>query len=299
MNIHEKPTVMILGASGNTGRLIVQELARDPGDVHVRVCARQAEQVEKWRGEGRDAVLLDLDEPRTFGPALAGVDRVFLLTGYTVDMLVQSKTLVDAARKAGVGHIVHQGIFGNWDCTDPHFAWHQMIECYIRASGLAWTHLHPNVFMENLLGLFAPRDGRMIFYWGEGRVGWTALRDLAAVAAAVLRDGPERHGGQDYWLSSEVLTGTEVAATVGEVLGQELRAEFRSPENLARLMAETGGMEKKYAEGGVEFMRQVADGRMGYIATVRDDGPHVTGRAATSFRAWAEENRDTLRAASK
>jgi len=49
---------------------------------------------------------------------------LFLLTGYTVDMLVQSKTLVDAAKKAGVRHIVHQGVFGQWDCTDPHFAWH-------------------------------------------------------------------------------------------------------------------------------------------------------------------------------
>ena len=74
-------------------------------------------------------------------------------------MLVQSKTLVDAARKAGVRHIVHLGIFGQWDCTDPHFAWHQMIEKYIEASGIAWTHLHPNVFMDNLLTFFAPRGG--------------------------------------------------------------------------------------------------------------------------------------------
>ena len=203
--------------------------------------------------------------PRTFGPALASVDRLFLLTGYTVDMLVQSKTLVDAARKAGVAHIVHQGIFGEWDTTDPHFAWHQMIECYIKASGIAWTHLHPNVFMENVLSFFAPKNRRMTFYWGEGRVGWIALQDLAAVAAAALRDGPERHNGQDYWLSTEVLSGAEVAATMGEVLGQELRAELRSPDDLAKLLDETGAMEKKYAEGAVEFMRQVADGRMGYI----------------------------------
>jgi hypothetical protein len=54
-------------------------------------------------------VLLDLDEPRTFGAALSGVDRVFLLNGYSVEMLVQSKTLVDAARKAGVQRIVHLG----------------------------------------------------------------------------------------------------------------------------------------------------------------------------------------------
>ena len=94
-------------------------------------------EVERLRGEGKEAVHLDLDDPSTFALALAGVDRVFLLTGYTVAMLTQSKTLVDAAKKAGVKHIVHVGIFGEWDCTDPHFAWHQLIESYIKASGLA------------------------------------------------------------------------------------------------------------------------------------------------------------------
>ena len=161
--------------------------------------------------------------------ALAGVDRLFLLTGYTVDMLVQSKTLVDAAKKAGVRHIVHQGIFGQWDCTDPHFAWHQMIEKYIEASGIAWTHLHPNVFMDNLLTFFAPRGGTATVFFGEQRVGWIALKDLAAVAAAVLRQGPQRHGGQDYWLSPEVLTGPQVADILSDVLGTKISVRDAIP----------------------------------------------------------------------
>ena len=58
------------------------------------------------------------------------------LTGYTVAMLTQCKTLVDAAVKAGVSHIVRQGVFANWDVTDPHFVWHQMIEQCTEGSGL-------------------------------------------------------------------------------------------------------------------------------------------------------------------
>jgi hypothetical protein len=134
------PVILIIGATGLTGRYIIDEFDREPSDVHIRLAARRPEQIERLRAEGRDAVLLDLDDPRTFGAALAGVDRLFLLTGYTVAMLAQSKTLVDAAKKARVQHIVHLGIFGNWDCTDPHFAWHQLVECYIEASGIAWTH---------------------------------------------------------------------------------------------------------------------------------------------------------------
>jgi NAD(P)H dehydrogenase (quinone) len=294
----EQPSVLVIGATGQTGRLIVAEFDRDPGNVRLRLAARKPADIENLRAAGKEAVHLDLDDPQTFGTALAGVDRLFLLTGYTVDMLVQSKTLVDAAKKAGVSHIVHQGIFAQWDCTDPHFAWHQMIEKYIEASGIAWTHLHPNVFMDNLLTFFAPRGGKVTVHFGEQRVGWIALSDLAAVTAAVLRQGPQRHGGHDYWLSTEVLTGRQVADILSEVLGTKISVEIESPDALAKMVAESGAMEKKYAEGVVEFLRQVSDGRMGYIGTVRDDGPFVTGRPSTTLRQWVEENRESMLRAS-
>jgi NAD(P)H dehydrogenase (quinone) len=290
----EQPTVLVIGATGQTGRLIVSEFDREPGHVRLRLAARKQADLERMRAAGKDAVQFDLDDPKTFRTALFGVDRLFLLTGYTVDMLVQSKTLVDAAKKAGVRHIVHLGIFGEWDCTDPHFAWHQMIEKYIEASGIAWTHLHPNVFMDNLLTFFAPRGGTATVFFGEQRVGWIAPKDLAAVAAAVLREGPERHGGQEYWLSPEVLTGPQVAEILSDVLGTKIRCEMQSPEVLAKFFAESGAMEKKYGEGAIEFLRQVNDGRMGYIGTVRDDGPYVTGRPSTTLHEWAGENRESL-----
>jgi NAD(P)H dehydrogenase (quinone) len=289
----DRPTVLIIGATGQTGRLIAAELDVDPGNARLRLAARKHADIDRMQAAGKDAVHLDLDDPQTFGTALAGVDRLFLLTGYTVDMLVQSKTLVDAARKAGVGHIVHQGIFGQWDCTDPHFAWHQMIEKYIEASGIAWTHLHPNVFMDNLLTFSAPRGGVVMAFFGEQRVGWTAVKDLAAVAATVLRQGPRRHCGEDYWLSPEVHTGQQVADILSDALGTRIRCEMQSPDALAK-MVEGGAMEKKYAEGAVEFARQVNDGRMGYIGTVRDDAPFVTGRSSTTLREWAAENRESL-----
>jgi NAD(P)H dehydrogenase (quinone) len=291
-----KPVVLVFGTTGQTGQLIVKEFDHDPAGVHVRLAARKPEQVERLRAEGRDAVLLDLDDPTTFGQALAGVDRLFLLTGYSVAMLTQSKTLVDAAVKAGVRHVVHLGVFANWDCTDPHFAWHQMVERYIEGSGLAWTHLHPNVFMELLSNMMPVKDGAFSVFWGDRRVGWIAARDIAAVAAIVLREGPGRHGGRNYWLSTEVASGLEVAAIFSEALGREFRCEVRGPDDF-KAMFTTGGVnvESWYADGAVEFTKQVIDGRMGYIGTVRDDVPFVTGRPSTTLRQWAVENQDRLR----
>jgi NAD(P)H dehydrogenase (quinone) len=75
------PVVLVIGTTGQVGRLIVEEFDRDPGNVRVRYAARKPEQVDELRSAGRDAALLDLDDPRTFAHALHGVDRVYLLTG--------------------------------------------------------------------------------------------------------------------------------------------------------------------------------------------------------------------------
>jgi NAD(P)H dehydrogenase (quinone) len=290
--LSKKPTVLVLGLTGQIGKLVVKHLEQN-NDVQLRLCSRREEAVEEFRQQGKEAVKLDLDDPSTFALALAGVDRAFLLTGYTVAMLTQSKTFVDAAKKAGVKHIVHLGIFGEWDTTDPHFVWHQMVETYIKASGIVWTNLHPNVFMDNLFGATAPKKNELMLYWGNARVGWVAVSDIAAMAAAVLHEGPEKHDGRDYWMSVDVLDGSEAAAILSETTGQSITFSAKSHEDFKALVSAPGsGAEPGYAEGGTDFMRQVANGQMGYIGTIRDDVPYVLGRPALKFREWAAENKE-------
>ena len=142
------------------------------------------------REAGHDAVLLDLDDPSTFPAAPCGVDRLHLVTGYMVAMLGQSKTIVDASVKAGVRHIVHQRVFNAPGCTDPHLVWHQLIECYIEASGIAWTHLHPNVFLEQTPAFMRVTGDNFPVFWGDRRPGWVAAEDVHRVAAEAGLEGP-------------------------------------------------------------------------------------------------------------
>jgi NAD(P)H dehydrogenase (quinone) len=99
--------VLILGSTGRTGKAVIAELKQTPGSHQAVHASRNREQVDAWRREGQDAVYLDLDDARTFPEALRGVDRLFLATGYTIHMVQQSKTIVDAAADAGVKFIVH------------------------------------------------------------------------------------------------------------------------------------------------------------------------------------------------
>jgi NAD(P)H dehydrogenase (quinone) len=294
MENKQNPTVLVLGASGTIGRQVIKDLEGQA--VNVRITSRKQEVVDQLTGEGKDCVYLDLDDPRTFALALAGVDRVFLLTGYTVAMLTQSKTLVDAAKKAGVRHIVHVGVFAEWDTTDAHFAWHQMIEKYIEASGIAWTHLHPNMFMEVFTGLYIPKNLTYTGYWEDRRIGYIASSDIAAMAAKALVDGPERHGGQHYWLSVETFNGQEIAELLSDVTGLKIKYENKGLAGFKEVIDQivANGGESWYANANIEFVTQMLDGRMSYMSMVQNDIPYVLGRPAKTLREFLEEHKAAI-----
>ena len=117
----DRPRVLVLGASGLSGGAIVAQLG-ERGGVEVVRGARDPRTVANWKDEGKAAVLIDLDDPQSFPAALEGIDHLFLMTGYTIHMVHQMKTITDAAADAGVSFIVHLGVFGNGRSTDPHFA---------------------------------------------------------------------------------------------------------------------------------------------------------------------------------
>jgi NAD(P)H dehydrogenase (quinone) len=145
-----KPRALIVGSTGRIGAKLINGLEQN-GTIQVVRASRNQHQVDGWIQDGNQAVLLDLDRPDSFAAALAGVKRLFLSTGYTVAMLQQSKTLIDAAAEAGVEFVVHRGVFGNGRLTYSYGAWHELEERYIEGSGMAWTHLHPHFFMNYLL----------------------------------------------------------------------------------------------------------------------------------------------------
>src|ERR1700761_1353908 len=146
--------VLVLGATGQVGKLVAKYLRRS--EAKFSVGTRRKANVEEFADQFGSSRFIDLDDPRTFDEALKNITGIFLITGYTVDMLVQSKSLIDAEKRNGVSHIVHLGAFTlEHDAYSTVFAWHQMIETYLRESGVAWTNLHPNMFMQSFLSVWS------------------------------------------------------------------------------------------------------------------------------------------------
>jgi NAD(P)H dehydrogenase (quinone) len=297
-----KPRALILGATGVTGKAIAAKLDGATEQIEVVRASRNPKTIERLRAEGQSAVQLDLDDARTFPAALEGIDRVFVMTGYTVAMTHQTKTITDAAADAGVGHIVHLGIFGNGRSTDPHFAWHELVERYIEGSGVPWTHLHPHMFMENLLSVLVLRDGRLPWPAGDKPIGWVASEDLSSVAAKVLAEGPDVHSGKAYFMSTDLLNGVEAAAILSEAFGQTVPADVMTPEELRNaveqgLVTTPSFMEENYARSSFEWFQQIFDGRMDDIAVTTPTVEELLGRPPIHLAEWAAEHRDAVLAA--
>lgn len=292
--------VLVIGASGRVGSQVVKELDHNSDGVAVRLATSQTAVAEKWRNEGREAVVMNLDEPETFVDALSGVERVFLLTGYTSDMLRQSKMFVDAAHDTGVSHVVHLGVFTSRRDLIPHFIWHDLIETYIEASGMAWTHLHPNVIADTtfVTNPSLAEMGSFNVPWGEGDVkqGWVWAADIAAVAAEVLREGPEKHGGANYWLSTEVLSGPEIADIFTAAAGREIKCIAADPSALEASVATIPTVSvRSYMESAVVTIKLAAADQMQAQTVVRDDVLTVLGRPGMTMMEWARQYFDEHR----
>src|SRR6266850_46469 len=286
--------LLVLGATGQVGKLVAKHLKRSKANFSAG--PRRKENLKELADQFGASRFIDLDDPRTFDEALKDITGVFLITGYTVDMLVQSKTLIDAAKRNGVNHIVHLGVFTlKHDSDATVFAWHQMIEAYLRDSGVAWTNLHPNMFMQNLISAWHIKGGLYSVYTSKP-IGFTALEDVAEAAALILMEGPEKHSGKDYWFSADVLGPQQMADTLTAATGHKFTATVRDHERFLKEMALPPGstFEPAYAKGGIELFREVEHGRMAYIGSVADDTKKVLGREPLLLRDWAKLHANEL-----
>jgi NAD(P)H dehydrogenase (quinone) len=289
---NSKPTILVLGATGQVGKLVVQNL-KAHSEVEVIAAARNP---EKAKDLGVPVVSLDLDKPATIAPALEGIDRVFMLTGYTIDMMRQSKDFLNIAKKTGVKYVVHLGACGDNDTRVAHYGWHQFIERYVEWSGFSFTHLRPEIFMQNMLGYGGEsyvKNGVIRHYVGKARWSWVDIEDVADVAAACLLN-PDKHHGQTYRLGYEAATYDEVAAIFTKVLGQPFSYEARPPEEFYRNVL-AAGAEPAYMKCVFDSYIELTNGTAVKPDEVFDNFPSITGKNPRSLADFARKNAAAFR----
>jgi NAD(P)H dehydrogenase (quinone) len=287
-----KARVLVMGATGQVGGALLPLLAKH-ADLEVVAAVRNQ---AKAAHLNVPAVYLDLDDFRTFAPALQGIDRIFMATGYTIDMLRQSKDLVNCAKRAGLKQIVHLGACGDDDTRVAHYGWHQFIERYIEGSGITFTHLRPEIFMQNLLGYGGEsyvKQGVIKHYVGGARLSWVDCEDVAAVAAECLAD-PMKHAGMTYRMGYEAATYYDLAEIFTKVLGQRFTYEPQPPADFLRNVL-AAGAEAAYMKCVFDSYTDFTNGVDIGADEVFDNFPRLVGRNPSRIADFANKHADRFR----
>ncbi len=270
--------ILVTGATGQVGGKTIDRLSNE-ADIEIVAAVRSPQKAVLFADKGIATVVLDLDDESTHMPALQGISGLFVLTGYTVDMLRQSKALLDNAKKAGVQHVVHLGACGRDDTTVAHWAWHQFVERYIEWSGFSFTHLRPETFMQNLLsygGEKTIRNGVVHAFVAGARLSWVDVDDVARVAALALTQ-PELHHGRTYRMGYDASSFAELAELMTAIVGQPFRYEPLSPEVFLESMR-SAGAEMAYMHCVYEHWKRYAAGTIPGADDTFDNFPAITGR---------------------
>jgi NAD(P)H dehydrogenase (quinone) len=288
------PKILITGATGQVGSKTIDFLLNEK-DIEIVAAVRSPEKTAAFSAKGIATVILELDDESTHLPALKGIDRLFLVTAYTVDMLRQSKAVLDNAKKAGVHHVVHLGACGRDDTTVAHWTWHQFVERYIEWSGFSYTHLRPEAFMQNVLsygGKKTIKDGVINAFVEGARLSWVGVDDLAQVAALALAH-PELHGGQTYRLGYDAVSFGEPAELMTAIVGQPFRYEPLSPDVFLEAMR-SAGAEMAYMNCVYDHWKRYAAGKIPGADDTFDNFPVLTGKQPTKWADFIQRHKSEL-----
>lgn len=215
-------TILVTGATGQLGRLIVESLLERGASADQIVAG--ARDVSKAADLGVRAVHLDYTDPASIAAALDGVDSVVLVSGSEVGQRVaQHQAVIDAAAAAGVSKFVYTSAPKATTSDLVLAPEHKATEEAIAASGLPAVILRNNWYTENYVRdlATAAETGVLSSGAGDGRVASASRKDYAdAVAVVLLEDG---HIGEVYELGGDVAwTYSDLAAAFSEILGREV-----------------------------------------------------------------------------
>lgn len=278
--------ILVTGATGTIGRDVVRYLGQK--NENVRAAVRDQTKGARLLGPGIELCEFDFANEATFGQALAGVGAVFLLPPLDPNQTVVMNRFIDAAKQAGVRHIVKLSAID--PDRDPPYAvgsWHTASDQHLRNSGLSFTILRPNSFMQNFITYFPPRDGAIYLPWGNGRASFVDTRDVAEAAALALTD--ENHANQTYTLTGPAaLTIGEIADILSETLGRKIKY-VDVPESAAHDGMLQGGLPPWQVDALMELH---AINKQSQWTAVTPDVEQVTGRPPTDFATFARDHAD-------
>ena len=276
--------ILVTGATGNTGRAVVSGLVA--AGVAVRAMVRRAEQASGFPAEVEVAVA-DMGRADSLPAAVKGVAQMLLISPLDPSMVEMQSRMALAAQDGGVRRIVKIST----EIADPQSdaligRWHGLAEQAVEATGLAFFHLRPCNFMQNLYSFASDiqSTGSFSAPLGSARISLVHVDDLASVAVAVLLKSDQGNG-------SLVVTGADrptyadFAQALSAALGRRISYEATTP-NVAQQRFLAAGMPEWKA---LELLRMYAYLQEPQHTCSTDAVRAFTGHAPRAFNDFVAE----------
>jgi uncharacterized protein YbjT (DUF2867 family) len=286
-------TILVTGASGTVGSEVINQLSSATADANIRAGAHSIESIKKVvKSDIVEPIQIDYNKPDTLKDALKDVDKVFLLTPFQSDMVELSSNFLKEIENAGnIKHIVKLSVMGA--DSEPGIIGsrlHRQVEKMIENTGIPFTFLRPNFFMQNFVNFFSQSIKEQDAFYlpaEDGKVSFVDVRDIASVAVQVLtKNSDGTHNGKAY-----VITGPEAISygDVARILSEQLRKKISyvniSEDDARKGMKDTGG-----DDWTINYMMELFNIiRMGYLSQVSSVMEDVTGRKAISLSQFAKD----------
>jgi uncharacterized protein YbjT (DUF2867 family) len=216
-------------------------------DVHALTRKPESEAARQLEKEGATIAVASFDDEEALGRALKGVDTVFAMsTPYEAGADRETRqgiALVDAAKAAGVRHVVYTSVASADRKTGiAHFDSKAVVERHLQASGVPCTILAPVFFMSNLTSPGSIREGALMMALpANRRLQVVAVEDIGALAVLII-DQPERALGRRIEIASDELTPAQMAEVIARVTGRTVRFAELPMANLRAASAELATM---------------------------------------------------------
>ena len=276
--------ILVTGATGNTGSVVLQLLASRL--AQVRALVRRPRQ-DRAGSSTIETVIGDFDDSASLSKALEGVTRAYLVTPSSPDAEAQQVRFAELAATAGVKHIVKLSQFAADEASPVRFLrYHAAVEKRIRGLGIGYTFLRPNLYFQGLIAFqsMIAKDGRFVAPIGDARVSAVDVRDIAAVAMDVLTGGD--HDGRTYTITGPAaITHAEMAAAISDAIGRSVTFLDVPPQAFAAALSGSG-VPQWQVDGLIEDYAHYSRGEAGSVLkTVRE----VTGSEARDFSTFARD----------
>jgi uncharacterized protein YbjT (DUF2867 family) len=290
----EKETILVTGATGTVGSEVINQLS-SATDVNIKAAVHSVENVKRVKGDKTEVVLINYNKPETLTEALNDVDKIFLLTPDVPNAPELASNLVIEAKKAGIRHIVKQSVTGaDLEADVGTLRLHRQAEKIIEQSGIPFTFLRPNEFMQNFINFHSPSiKSNNAFYvpLEDAKVSLVDVRDIAAVAVKSLTD--DKHNNNKTYLITgpEALSYHQAAEILSNATGKKISYVNISEEEAREAMKEMG-----MSDWLINTISELSDYfRKGNASQISSAVEEVTGKKPISFSQFAKDYVEAFR----